>query len=211
MIVQLTGRLLHVTDETVVIERDGVGYEVMVPASAVSEFRQRLGGEITLFTVQYFEGNPAGAHLVPRLVGFLSESEREFFSAFTKVRGISHRRALRVMSVPAHQLAAAIERGDARLLTNLPEIGKKTAAQIIADLQGKLMRFLEPTAAPMPIGELTEAQRLAVDILVRWGDRRADAQRWVAAAVEVDPSLAAPEAIVRAAYRAREVRSGSRD
>ena len=140
-----------------------------MPASALPELQRLLGNELTLFTVQYFEGNPAGANLVPRLVGFLSESDREFFTLFTKVKGISNRRALRAMSVPIHQLAGAIEHGDARLLTTLPEIGKKTAAQIITDLQGKTQRFLAPTAAPMPAAEMTGAQRIAVDILVQWG------------------------------------------
>jgi Holliday junction DNA helicase RuvA len=209
MICRLTGRVSGVAEESIVIEREGIGYEVMVPASAAADLRRLVGNELTLFTVQYFEGNPAGAHLVPRLIGFLSETDREFFSAFTRVRGISYRRALRAMSYPAHQLAAAIEQGDVRLLTSLPEIGKKTAAQIIADLQGKLLGFLQPTAAPLPAAEMTDAQRVAVDILVRWGDRRADAQRWVAVAVEADPSLKEPDAIVRAAYRAKELRIAS--
>lgn len=209
MICRLTGRVSGVGEESIVIEREGLGYEVMVPASAAGDLRRLMGNELTLFTVQYFEGNPAGAHLVPRLIGFLSETDREFFSVFTRVRGISYRRALRAMSYPAHQLAAAIEQGDVRLLTSLPEIGKKTAAQIIAELQGKLLGFLQPTAAPLPAAEMTDAQRVAVDILVRWGDRRADAQRWVAVAVEADPSLKEPDAIVRAAYRAKELRIAS--
>lgn len=204
MICRLTGRVTAVREDALVLDLAGVGYEVMVPASALPEVQRLLGGELTLFTVQYFEGNPAGANLVPRLVGFLSESDREFFNLFTKVKGISNRRALRAMSVPIHQLAAAIEHGDVRLLTTLPEIGKKTAAQIITDLQGKTQRFLAPSAAPLPAAEMTGAQRIALDILVQWGDRRADAQRWIAAAVEADPKLAEPDDIVRAAYRARQ-------
>lgn len=204
MICRLTGRVAAVREDALVLDLAGVGYEVMVPASALPEVQRLLGNEVTLFTVQYFEGNPAGANLVPRLVGFLAESDREFFSLFTKVKGISNRRALRAMSVPIHQLAAAIEHGDVRLLTTLPEIGKKTAAQIITDLQGKTQRFMAPSATPLPAAEMTGAQRIALDILVQWGDRRADAQRWIAAAVEADPRLAEPDAIVRAAYRAKQ-------
>jgi Holliday junction DNA helicase RuvA len=206
VICRLTGRVASVTEDAVVLEQGGIAYEVQVPASAWPELQRLAGNDLTLFTLQYFEGNPAGANLIPRLLGFLTESDRAFFSLFTKVKGISNRRALRAMSVPAHQLAAAIERGDVRLLTSLPEIGKKTAAQIITDLQGKTQRFLAPSAAPIPIAEMTDAQRIAVDILVQWGDRRADAQRWVAAAVEADKTLAEPDAIVRAAYRIKESR-----
>ncbi len=209
MICRLTGRVTAVADETVVLERDGIGYEVMVPASTVPELHRLVGNDLTLFTIQYFEGNPAGAHLIPRLVGFLTPSDREFFNLITKVKGISNRRALRVMSVPVHQIAAAIERADTRLLTSLPEIGKKTAAQIIAELQGQVQRFGEPSALPTPVAEMTAAQRVALEILVSWGDRRADAQRWIAAAVEAEPTLTEPDAIVRAAYRSKEFRGVS--
>jgi len=204
VICRLTGRLVSVSEETAVIDLGGVGYEVMVPAATIGELHTHIGQDITLFTVQYFEGNPAGAHLIPRLVGFVTEADRDFFRLFTKVKGISSRRALRAMSVPAHQLAAAIEHGDTRLLTTLPEIGKKMASQILAEMQGHCQAFLIPEAVPPPIAELTDAQRIALDILVQWGDRRADAQRWIAAAVEADPSLKVPEDIVRAAYRAKQ-------
>ena len=214
MICHLRGRLALVREDAVVIDRDGVGYEMMVPLSTVGELQRCLGQEVTLFTVQYFEGNPAGANLIPRLIGFLTEADRDFFNLFTRVKGISNRRALRVMSVPARQLAAAIEQADVRLLTTLPEIGKKTAAQIVTELQGKLQAFLVATGsggalaggagALSGISEMTQAQRIALDILVQWGDRRADAQRWVAAAVEADPQLTEPDDIVRAAYRAKQ-------
>lgn len=204
MICRLTGRVATVAEDAVVLELGGVSYEVLVPTSAVGELGRLVGNELTLFTIQYFEGNPAGAHLTPRIIGFLSEADREFFNLFTKVKGISIRRSLRAMSVPVHQLAAAIEHGDQRLLTSLPEIGKRTAAQIITELQGRVQRFLQPSAVPLPAAELTDAQRVAVDILVQWGDRRADAQRWIAAAVQADPQLTEPEAIVRAAYRQKE-------
>lgn len=206
MICRLTGKVVRVDAETAVVDAGSLSYEVMVSTATAGDLARLVGGEVSLFTVQYFEGNPAGAHLIPRLIGFLSPADREFFTLFTKVKGISNRRALRAMGLPVHQLAAAIERGDVRLLTTLPEIGKKTAAQIVSELQGRVQRFLEPSAAPVPVAEMTDAQRVALEILVQWGDRRADAQRWIAAAVQADPSLAEPDAIVRAAYRARELR-----
>ncbi len=203
MICHVTGRLEAVGAESVVIAVGGLAYDILVPCAALAELQELVGREVTLHTLQYFEGNPAGANLVPRLVGFLSPTDREFYNLFTRVRGISHRRALRAMSLPVPQLAAAIEHGDVRLLTGLPEIGKKTAAQIVTALSGQLQAFAgAPAAAPSPA--LTDAQRVAVDILVRWGDRRGDAERWVAAAVAADPTLTEPQAIVRAAYRVKQ-------
>lgn len=204
MICRLTGRIVDVNEDHVVLEVAGVGYELMVSAASLGELRRLAGQDITLFTVQYFEGNPAGSNLIPRLIGFVTETDRAFFNLFTRVKGISNRRALKAMCLPVHQLAAAIESGDQRLLTTLPEVGKKTAAQIVTELQGQTQSFLVASAAPTPLPELSDAQRVALDILVSWGDRRADAQRWIAAAVEADPSLTGPDAIVRAAYRAKQ-------
>ncbi len=205
MIARITGRLLDVTDESVLIDVAGVGYEVMVPALALADLHARIGHELMLHTIQILEGNPAVGNLVPRLLGFVTTEEREFFRLFTKVKGISHRRAMRAMCMPIAQIAAAIEHGDARPLTGLPEVGKKMAAGIIAELQGKMQAFVlaapRTAIAPTP---LSDAQRVAVEILVQWGDRRADAQRWVTAAVDGDPKLETPDAIVRAAYRVKE-------
>ena len=203
MICRLTGRVVSVDEQAAVIEVGGLCYEVLVPASSVADLQRLVGNDVTLFTIQFLEGNPAGAHFLPRLIGFLSETERAFYNAFTRVKGISMRKALRAMAVPAHQLAAAIESGDERMLATLPEIGKRTAAQIVTDLRGKLERFLTPAAAPLPMREMTDAQKIALEILVQWGDKRADAQRWIAAAVEADPELTRPEDIVRAAYRVK--------
>lgn len=203
MICRLSGRVVSVGEQATVIEVGGLCYEVLVPASSLPDLERLVGDEVTLFTVEYLEGNPTGTNFVPRMIGFLSETEREFFTRFVKVKGVSMRKALRAMAVPAHQLAAAVENGDERLLATLPEIGKRTAAQIVTDLRGKLAQFLAPSAAPMPLRELTDAQRVALEILVQWGDKRPDAQRWITVAVEADPNLATPEDIVRAAYRAK--------
>lgn len=201
MICRLTGRLIAVSDTSAVLDLGGVGYECLVPASAVGELRALSGNEVTLFTVQYLEGNPAGSHFTPRIIAFLSASDREFFNTFVKVKGISTRKALRAMALPVASLAAAIENADPAALAGLPEIGKKTATQIIHDLGGKMAGFLLASSTPLPVSELTEPQRTALDILVQWGDKRADAQRWVSAAVDADPSLTHADEIVRAAYR----------
>lgn len=201
MICRLTGRVESVGDQHATVAVGGLCYEALVPASSLPDLQRLIGEDVTLFTIQYLEGTPTGTSMIPRLIGFLSETDRAFYSAFIKVKGVSMRKALRAMAVPAHQLANAIETGDDRLLISLPEIGKKTAQQIINDLRGKLDAFVAPSAAPMPVAELTDAQKVALDILVQWGDRRADAQRWITAAVETAPDLTTPEDIVRSAYK----------
>ncbi len=203
MICQLTGRLLRVTDSAAILQAGALAYEVLVPAATIADLQRLDGNEITLFTVHYLDGSLATGNLVPRLVGFLTEPEREFFHLLNKVKGISTRKALRAMSISCHQFAIAIEQGDVRLLTSLPEIGKRTAAQIVTELRGQMQQYVLPSARPLPESELTDAQLVAVDVLVQWGDRRADAQRWVADAVQTDPALTEPEDIIRAAYKAK--------
>jgi len=204
MICRITGRVEHVGETTVQIATGAIWYELLVPAADIGAFERLRGEEVTLHTIQYLEGNPTASHFSPRLIGFVRPADRDFFRLFVKVRGISNKKALRAMSLPSHQLAAAIEGGDIALLTTLPEIGKKTAAQIVADLQGKLDLHLLRDAAPTPVRELSKAQQVALDILVQWGDRRADAQRWVTEVTERHPELEDPQEIVRAAYRVKQ-------
>ncbi len=204
MLCRIRGRVVALDGHRVVLEVGDLACEVLVPASAREALQRLVGQSTTLHTLMYLEGMPTGTTLVPRLIGFLSEVERDFFTAFTKVKGISMRRALRAMELPAHQIAAAIEAGDARLLTALPEIGRKTAAQIINDLRGTLERFVVDRPAATPPVELSEAQRVAVEILVSWGDKPADARQWVMAAVAEQPDLERPDDIVRAAYRLKQ-------
>ncbi len=206
MICRVTGRLVAIAGESVVLEQQGIAYEVLVSATVLGELQQRIGTDVTLHTIHYYEGNPAGSHLTPRLIGFLAEADRAFFGAFTRVKGISYRKALRAMSVPVQHLAAAIAQGDVRTLTSLPEIGKKTATQIVAELQNEVEAFLDVATAGPVTKPLSDVQQVAVEILVQWGDRRADVERWVSAAVEEHPELSEPDAIVRAAYRFKELR-----
>ncbi len=204
MICRLTGQVAGVSDSAVMLEIGGVCYEVLVPPTLIESLNGSAGGELTLHTLQYLEGSPASNQYIPRLIGFASEQDREFFLALLRVRGLSTRKALRAMRLPTPAIAAAIEHGDLALLTSLPEIGRKTAQAMLNELRGSLAGFLRGPVPGVAEVELSEPQKLAVEILVQWGDRRADAQRWVRKAVQDDPTLTEPQEIVRAAYRVKQ-------
>ena len=85
MIVKMTGIVSEVRDQSVVIERDGLGYEVLVPGCAVGELSAHRGREVVLHTLEFLEGNAAGGNMVPRLVGFLHGEDRTFFYRFIEV------------------------------------------------------------------------------------------------------------------------------
>jgi Holliday junction DNA helicase RuvA len=204
MIVRIQGKMTDLGDEAAVIERDGLAYEVMVPAYARAELAADLGDVVSLHTLQYFEGSAAGANLTPRLVGFLHAEDRAFFRLFISAKNIGIRKALKALSMPVGQIAAAIEAGDTKTLTMLPGIGKRMAEQIIAELRGKagshaLALHVADAAAPRPT--FSDVQRDAVEILVAWGDSRNDAERWIARLAQTNPTLDGPDEWVTAVYR----------
>jgi Holliday junction DNA helicase RuvA len=106
------------------------------------------------------------------------------------------------MTTPPRQLAGWIEAGDVKALSRLPGVGARTAEHIVATLRGKLDAFALAGAAPAEkVFDWTDAQRAAVEVLVQWGDSRADAERWLQRAARLHPDAAGPDEWVRLAYR----------
>ena len=200
MIARISGTLRQLGDAAALIDTGaGVWYEVFVPACDVERLGRMVGAAVVLHTIHYLEGDPSHGAQTPRLIGFLSESDRRFFRLFTTVKGIGIRRALRSLARPVAEIAAAVQAKDARYLVALPEIGKRTAEQIIAELNGKVDEFAGP--APAAAAELSEPAAEAVAVLVQLGERRADAMALVERAMANHPDLAGPEAIIQQVYR----------
>ncbi len=118
-----------------------ISYEVMLASYCVEALSGKVGEEITLCTMEYYEGTLGGGNLIPRMVGFLNESERNFFKKYTSVKGIGIKKGLRSLSIPIATIATAIENGDEKVLLRLPAVGSRMAQQIIAELRGKLQDF----------------------------------------------------------------------
>lgn len=208
MIVRITGILTEVLDDAVVVDRDGIGYEVLVCGYALGELSACRGQEVTLHTLEYFEGAAAGGNLVPRLVGFLHAEDRAFFKRFITVKGMGVRRAIKALAQSTASIAAAIEAGDTKALVRLPGIGKRAADQIVAELKGKVGEFAvgatgfeeAPSAVMLA---LAEEQRDALEVMVALGERRADAQRWLERAIQLHPGQRGVDEWVRLVYRVR--------
>ncbi len=81
------------------------------------------------------------SRLVPRLVGFLSPIDREFFEIFCSVDGVGVRKALRAMVRPVRELARTIQDQDVKVLATFPGIGEATAERIVAKLRRKVGKF----------------------------------------------------------------------
>lgn len=208
MIVRLTGTLVEVSEDAVVIERDGVAREVLVPQFAVGELAAHRGQQVTLHTVEFYEGNNASGQLTPRILGFLHKEDRGFFSRFLEVKGIGPRKALKALAQPVRQIASWIETGDAKAMARLPGIGARAAEMIVATLKGKVSDLAvgELANANKDVAALSGPQRDALEILVAWGDPRTEAQKWIERAAQIHPQIGSADEWVRVAYR---VKSGA--
>ncbi len=205
MIARVSGTILAVRDGVAEIAVGDLAFELYVAAFIAQSLSSRVGQSATFHTTLQFEGNVAAGNLIPRMYGFTTADERDFAELLTRIRGVSLRKALRIIAQPIEHIAAAIVRKDERYLTALPEVGKKTATQFVTELADDAVAFIgkgEP-AQRVERSPINDAQRTAVQIIVGWGDRPTDAERWVIQAVSEDPKLSEPDQIVTAAYRVR--------
>ncbi|MGX7092578.1 Holliday junction branch migration protein RuvA [Hutsoniella sourekii] len=132
----LEGSLVGIHPTYVVIDVNGIGYRIYT-ANPYS-FQAYLEQKVRCYIEQVIRDD---AHL---LYGFLTEDERQLFLMLNRVSGIGPKSALSILAANDHQgLVDAVESGDSKYLTKFPGVGKKTASQIILDLQGKLA-LIEP-------------------------------------------------------------------
>lgn len=142
MITQITGVLRHIGEGFALVDVGPYQYEILIPDFTRRQIQLSLGQEVRLFTIDYIDGNVArGGRLTPKLVGFNSEPEREFFEIFCSVDGVGVKTALRAMVRPVQDVARAIEQQDVKSLSTLPGIGPATAERIVAKLRRKIAKF----------------------------------------------------------------------
>jgi Holliday junction DNA helicase RuvA len=154
--------------------------------------------------MEYYEGTLGGGNLVPRMVGFLNSGERDFFTKYISVKGMGIKKGLRSLSIPIGTIAAAIEDGDEKTLMSLPAVGRRMSQQIIAELRGKLQSFAagaEPAAGGT---EFRPFQAEALEILIAWGEKRAEAMELVELACRKHPDVNTAEALVPLVYRLKQ-------
>lgn len=203
MIVRIKGTLIELASDSVTLERDGVAREVLVPSYVIGELAACVGRVVTLFTIEFLEGNHNMGQLTPRMIGFLDPQERLFFKRFVNVKGIGNRKALRALTEPVCRVATWIEEADSKSLTRLPGIGARAAEMIIATLKGKMDDLALPSSEVerRSGAVLTDAQRDALEVLVAWGDARHDAERILDRTMQRFPNLQSADEWVRMAYR----------
>ena len=141
MITKITGTLVALADDTLTLAQGGFEYEVLIPEFTRRRLQAEVSRDVSLHTIEYLEGNPMQGRMTPRLIGFLTAVEREFFELFCSVDGVGVRKALRAMVRPVKEVATAIEDQDAKALAGLPGIGPAMSERIIAKLRRKVPKF----------------------------------------------------------------------
>lgn len=159
MIGRLSGRLLAKHPPQIVVDVQGIGYELDVPMSTLYQL-PASGGEVTLFT-----------HLIVRedahqLYGFATETERAAFRQLLKISGVGARTALAVLSgMSVADLQQAVNAQDTGRLTKIPGIGKKTAERLMLELRHKL----ELSGIALPANEAAESGSDIINALLALG------------------------------------------
>ena len=141
MITLIRGVLRSVGEEDLTLSVEPVELEVAIPESARRHLQMKVGEMVTLHTLFYIEGNTMGGRMSPRLVGFLSPIDRQFFEVFCSVDGVGVRKALRAMVRPTRELAQTIQEQNVKMLATYPGIGEAMAERIVAKLRRKVGIF----------------------------------------------------------------------
>jgi Holliday junction DNA helicase RuvA len=156
---RLGGTLLSKTPPQVLLDVNGVGYEIDVPMSTFYDL-PATGAKVVLLT-----------HFVVRedaqlLYGFLTEGERAAFRALIRISGVGPRTALAVLSgLSVADLAQAVALQESGRLVKVPGIGKKTAERLMLELKGKLGPELPATAgAPAPAEHAADVLRALLSL-----------------------------------------------
>lgn len=198
MIGFLRGVLRDKQPPSLMIEVQGVGYEVEAPMTTFYDL-PAVGETVTLFT-----------HLAVRedahtLYGFTKQSDRKLFRALIKVNGVGAKLALTILSgMDATLFAHCVQAGDTASLVKLPGVGKKTAERLVVEMRDRLADWEVPAvgapgsaAAPRP--DVANPVEEAVSALVALGYKPQEASRMVRA---IDSSDLSTEDIIRAALQA---------
>jgi Holliday junction DNA helicase RuvA len=205
MISRIRGVVREIRELQLLLEVNGICYEVSMPASLLRILPDRLSsnGELELVTFHYQQLEVGRG--IPVLIGFFNEVEREFFVRFISVAGIGPRAALKALTLPIAVIAQAIDEADLTLLQSLPGIGVQRAKEIVAKLQGKVGKYAL-IQAKEALPETTEAGETAIEeeaiaVLIQLEYKKVEAKDMVRTALERNPKVRSSEELLNEVYR----------
>ncbi|MGV6826129.1 MAG: Holliday junction branch migration protein RuvA [bacterium] len=196
MIGRLRGRIINKQPPSLLIDVNGIGYEVEAPMSTFYALPHN-DEPVVLHT-----------HLLVRedaqiLYGFASEADRSLFRTLLKVSGVGGKMALAILSgMTAEEFSQAIQAGDTAQLTRLPGVGKKTAERLIVEMRDRLEKLDLPDAGTSPSVSSgpRSADGDAVSALIALGYKPNEASKMVRAVASADMDT---ESLIKAALQAK--------
>ena len=203
MIGRLRGEMVYKRPPFLMVEVNGVGYELEAPMSTFYNLPDQ-GKSVLLFTHLAVRDD---AHI---LYGFGSESERALFRTLLRISGVGAKMALAILSgMSVEEFSRCVQNDDAAALVRLPGIGKRTAERLIVEMRDRLDRLElggggAVALAPAPGAPLDTPVSDAVGALIALGYKPNDASRMVRT---VDSEGLSSEAIIRTALKAMVVNS----
>jgi Holliday junction DNA helicase RuvA len=158
MIAFLRGRILDKQPNLLIVDVQGVGYQVNVPLSTFYDAGD-VGAEVSLRIYTHVREDTL------QLYGFLTTLEQQIFERLIGISGIGPKLAVAVLSgIDPTELVAAIHRNDLARLTAIPGIGRKTAERVVLELKDRLAHLAVPAGARTPAPESAD-ERLRADLL----------------------------------------------
>jgi Holliday junction DNA helicase RuvA len=190
MIAFLRGRVLEKQPNRIIIDVQGVGYEVHVPLSTYYDVGDE-GADIAVRVYTHVREDAL------QLYGFLTDLERQLFERLIGISGIGPKLAIAILSgVDSRELVAAVQRGDVARLTAIPGIGKKTAERIVLDLRDRLSQLAVPVAAAAPAAAGPDRLRGdLVSALQNLGYHRPQAEKAVESTLTATPDATFEQAL----------------
>ena len=207
MISRIKGKIFKKEDHAIIIDLNGIYYEVIVPESVLQRIDSQVDeqGCVSLITYHYIQNDPSRG--MPVLVGFLNEIEKDFFQQFIKVSGIGPRAAVRALNKPISDIVGAIDNGDLSFLKTLPGIGMQRAKEIVAKLQGKIGRFglIQDKVSSSGIAkkEVSDFQEEVLSVLLQLQYKKQEALDMIQKALDRSENINNAEELLNEIYKQR--------
>ncbi|QTM00479.1 Holliday junction branch migration protein RuvA [Mannheimia sp. ZY171111] len=197
MIGRLQGKIIEKQPPEILLDVQGVGYELLLPMTSFYNLPQ-IGDETAIFT-----------HLVVRedahlLFGFSQKQDRSLFRELIKTNGVGPKLALAILSaMSVSQFVTAIEQEELTKLTKIPGIGRKTAERLLVELKGKFKGieqtdFFVEASDHTIVNHTPDPANEALDALISLGYKPSDAEKMIK---KVNKSNATSEQLIREALK----------
>ncbi|WP_133012454.1 Holliday junction branch migration protein RuvA [Marinomonas flavescens] len=195
MIGRIVGTLVEKTPPELLVDVNGIGYEISASMTTIYDLPQ-VGGMVTLYTHFLVKED------AQTLYGFIDKNERALFRVLIKVNGIGPKMALAVLSsMSAEELVSNVQESDVSALTKIPGVGKKTAERLIIELRDKLGQAAKTDlfSTPAVLRQVqTDPRQEAEAALISLGYKPQEAARAIAG---VPMDAASSEDVIRAALK----------